>query len=513
MIKLPAEHQQVWLRLIEQRYTWSVLITMKPEDAEREQARVAKILHQQTVGWKDLVLLLRQLDQREKAAIARMVRMYRAAVYENFKQSEHEFVRRRDAWFRIWSAWEKAGSPPEQQDRLMDWLAAAIKASSKTALGPLPADPRFGPDVELVPEALVKQLTAKPGKSEVAQAMPAVPRPQVPLRGPLPAFPRDPAWGLERLKMPEAGIAARPAAETMPPLRAAVPPARLPKLPAEFRNAGGPRGIAEPVVLTARPPTHFAAALIVNCAASAAPGIAAATIAGGDVAKPQALTREKTPIELPPPRTVGTVSEPSLAGLPPVAAPAVAPPREGKGAEPDPLETVSPRREVSLVLTREDLPSSVAAPLPYLVQRKPLGADALPPETPPVEDQHARVNVEELRTRIEGINLSLRALDGELNEKREYTSEQLESLLGRLDILVLRQKDLTLFRDLLTPPEQAKVGQIDSSRTAVATLGTRIAELRSRVRQDESLGEAQRKAALKQLDDFSDRLATLTAEK
>ena len=44
----------------------------------------------------------------------------------------------------------------------MDWLADAIKASAKDSMGPLPPDPKFGDDVELVPEQLVKQLTQPP---------------------------------------------------------------------------------------------------------------------------------------------------------------------------------------------------------------------------------------------------------------------------------------------------------------------------------------------------------------
>jgi hypothetical protein len=86
-------------------------------------------------------------------------------------------------------------------------------------------------------------------------------------------------------------------------------------------------------------------------------------------------------------------------------------------------------------------------------------------------------------------------------------------LLSRLDILVLRQKDLTLFRDLISPSEQAKVGRIDSSRAAVAAMGTRIAELRTRIRDNTTATEAERTAALKHLDELSDRLATMTAEK
>jgi len=155
----------------------------------------------------------------------------------------------------------------------------------------------------------------------------------------------------------------------------------------------------------------------------------------------------------------------------------------------------------------------------YRVERKPLGPNVAtgqpqPPSSSATQaDQHAQVNVEELGTRIEGINLSLRNLEAELHEKRDFTADQLDSLLSRLDILVLRQKDLALFRDLITAGEQARVGQIDSSRSAIAIMGTRIAELRARIRDNAALPAAERTAALKHLDELSDRLATLTAEK
>ena len=160
----------------------------------------------------------------------------------------------------------------------------------------------------------------------------------------------------------------------------------------------------------------------------------------------------------------------------------------------------------------------VERPAEYRVERKalgPEGAGQSPLPSPPVApaDQHAQVNVAELGTRIEGINLSLRNLEAELHEKRDFTVDQLDSLLSRLDILMLRQKDLTLFRDLVTPQEQAKVGQIDSSRSVVATMGTRIAEVRTRLRENEALPQTERTAALKHLDELSDRLATMTAEK
>ena len=174
--------------------------------------------------------------------------------------------------------------------------------------------------------------------------------------------------------------------------------------------------------------------------------------------------------------------------------------------------------------TRRDLASSLPrelaalAPRPqgimgYRVERKTYPADeAAAPQSPPAvkADQHAEVNVEELGTRIEGINLSLRNLESELSEKRDFTADELDSLLNRLDILVLRQKDLALFRNLIGPQEQARVAQIDSSRSVVGGMGNRIAELRTRIR--ENGPEAERTAALKHLDELSDRLATMTNE-
>jgi hypothetical protein len=407
--KLPPDHQRVWLLLVEQRYSWAVLLTLKEEDARLEQARVAKILRQKTVAWNELAPLLRQLDQREKAAIGRLVRQYRAEVYGTFDKRPRELVDRQEAWYRIWSLWEKAGSPPEQQDRLMDWLAAAIKASGQDSIRPLPPDPKFGEGVELVPEELVKRLT-RPAPPPAEPADNLVPEMQA--RAPLP------------LRVPDS--------------RRAIEPARQPP----------PRGYPAVAV---RASERF------DGDASLAPAPAS-----------------MPPLMLPPSHV-----------FPPLAA-------------------VDPRE-----LTAPPAPRHVIAAMP----RDPVTAvetsrDAVAKAEPP-----AQVNIEELGTRIEGINLSLRNLEGELHEKREFTVDQLDSLLSRLDILVLRQKDLTLFRNLVSPRDQAKVGQIDSPRPLVATMGTRIADARIHTRENQAAPESERTAALKHLDELSDRLATLTAEK
>ena len=528
--KLPPEHQRVWLRLIEQRYGWAVLLTLKPEDAKREQARVAKLLRQKTVGWNELVGLLRQLDQREKAAIARLVRQYRSKVYDTFQKQPRDLVDRQEAWYRIWSLWEKSGSPPEQQDRLLDWLADAIKASSKDSVGPLPPDPRFGEDVPLVPEQLVKQMT-QPPPGGPADAKPAAPRPpadDIPLgpelqaRGPLPLQVPDPRRAIGPAKQPPEAVVVRRVANIVRlSLPGQAPPAVVPPLHVLPAIAAD-----DPKELTMFPlPPHHALVLAVKHEALTAAGNSAEAVAGagpGD-ATPQALGTRRQPSQLPPRTVEPPLPEQPLAALAPASAPApaAAGPR-AIATEPEPSAELPLRHDVVAQLPHKLAEYAVPQPQPsaeYRVERKPLGpagaaAQGQPPSPLAAQaDQHAQVNVQQLGTRIEGINLSLRNLEAELNDKRDFTADQLDFLLSRLDILVLRQKDLTLFRNLITPQEQAKVGEIDSSRSVVASMGTRIAELRSRIRGSEATSEADRAAALKHLDELSDRLATLTAEK
>ena len=528
--KLPLEHQRIWLRLIEQRYGWAVLLTLKPEEAQREQARVAKILHQKTVGWDELVALLRQLDQREKAAIARLVRQYRLVVYETFHKRPRDMVDRQESWYRIWSLWEKSGSPPEQQDRLMDWLADAIKASAKDSIGPLPPDPKFGDEDALVPEQLVKQLTqppaARPDETRPAvRGQPTadvVPGPELPARSPLPLRVPDPRRAIDPTKQPpEAVVAWRAEVVVGLSLLVKTPPAVVPPLRVVPAMA-----TEDPKELTRPPgPPH-------HVAGNGSP-------TGGEwphrrfprkwwrgqsltAAKPQAIGSRRQPSELPLPRAVEIPPpEPPVTG----PAPTTTGPRATSPAESMAIEAEPPRAPHETVAGQ--LPYKLTEfalappqrPAEYRVERKPLRPAATsgqpqPTSSPAAQsDEHAEVNIEELRTRIEGINLSLRNLEAELHEKRDFTADQLDSLLSRLDILMLRQKDLTLFRDLTTPREQAKVGQIDSSRSVVATMGTRIAELRTRIRANEATAEAERTAALKHLDELSDRLATMTAEK
>ncbi len=527
--KLPLDHQRVWLRLIEQRYGWAVLLTLKPEDAQREQARVAKILRQQTVGWDELIALLRQLDQREKAAIARLVRQYRSTVYDTFQKRPRDMVDRQEAWYRIWSLWEISGSPPEQQDRLMDWLADAIKASTKDSIGPLPHDPRFGVDVPLVPEQLVKQLTQPPaGKPEGTR--PATPRqpadifppgPELQVRGPLPLRVPDPDRAISLKRQASEVVVVRRAANILGlPLPAETPPAVVPPLHSlPLLAADDPR---ELTTLPALPHHALVVAVKREAVTTAASSAVAVATAGPGDANPQAIGPRRQPSELPPRTVEPPLPDQPVAALAPAAAgPRAISPLQGAATEPEPSPALPSRHDMVAQLPRQVVEYAVPRPQPpaeYRVERKSLGPDGAvqpQPSSPSATqaDQHAQVDVNKLGTRIEGINLSLRNLEAELNEKRDFTADQLDSLLSRLDILVLRQRDLMLFRNLIAPQQQARVGEIDSSRSVVASMGTRIAELRSRIRENDATPEAERTAALRHLDELSDRLATLTAEK
>jgi hypothetical protein len=524
--KLPQEHQRVWLRLIEQRYAWAVLLTLKPEDAQRERDRVAKLLHQKTIAWNDLINILKELDQRERAAISRLVRQYRTEVYETFGKRPTDLVDRQEAWYRIWSKWEKAGSPPQQQDRLMDWLADAIKASSKGSIRPLPPDPKFADDAELVSDELVKQLTqppiAKPaGSPSTAPRQPDEsfrPVPELQVRAPLPLRVRDPSYVVGPAKQPAEVVAQRHADSVWLPLLTDATP-----VIASRSHHLAPITVDDPKELsTPLPPPHQAVVLAVQREARTAAEILVETVAQVKSvdARPQAIDPSRQPSQTPP-RIVDlpTPEQPAATSASVAEQPRIRPSETlasgSRSAHEPQADAVAqlPHHPVEFVVPRPERPAE------YRVDRKSLEPEVEASQHQPTSpsaaqaDQHAQVNIEELRSRIEGINLSLRNLEAELHEKRDFTADQLDSLLSRLDILVLRQKDLSLFRDLISSLQQAKVGQIDSSRSAVATMGTRIADLRTRLRENETMPQADRTAALKHLDELSDRLATLAAEK
>ena len=115
-----------------------------------------------------------------------------------------------------------------------------------------------------------------------------------------------------------------------------------------------------------------------------------------------------------------------------------------------------------------------------------------------------KVNVEELTAQIAGNRVALRALEAELDGKGPWNATRLESVVRRLDALVVKQKDLALFRDLITPAEQALVGQIAAPGQVISQLAARIVDART---------AAQGQDELSRLDALSTRLGNMAAEK
>ena len=123
------------------------------------------------------------------------------------------------------------------------------------------------------------------------------------------------------------------------------------------------------------------------------------------------------------------------------------------------------------------------------------------------------MNTEELTAQIAGNNMALRTLEAQLDEKRDWSVEQLETVVQRLENLIVKNKDLALFRDLISPAEQALVGSPASPRPVFSSAAAQIAAARKRTQGSDFPGsKAQRQADLRRLDELSARLNTATKE-
>ena len=67
--KMTMSQQQAWLGRLEQRAGRAARLTMGPDEAARQQARIAALLHQKLVTWQVLRELIEETDRRERAAI------------------------------------------------------------------------------------------------------------------------------------------------------------------------------------------------------------------------------------------------------------------------------------------------------------------------------------------------------------------------------------------------------------------------------------------------------------
>ena len=90
------------------------------------------------------------------------------------------------------------------------------------------------------------------------------------------------------------------------------------------------------------------------------------------------------------------------------------------------------------------------------------------------------IEQEELAARIRGCNLTLRAMEVELQEKGAWTAARLEPLARRLQVVALRRHDLELFRGLLPPQQRSGMETLASTKSAVSSLAAHIVEARNR---------------------------------
>jgi hypothetical protein len=166
----------------------------------------------------------------------------------------------------------------------------------------------------------------------------------------------------------------------------------------------------------------------------------------------------------------------------------------------------------TLVRSAGALSVSASSPTP-----EPLvGLSRLARPTPPSAEDYTpdswpsrvEVNVGELAARVAGYNLSLRALEADLSGEAAWDAKRLQPLVCRLEILIIRQNDLNMFRDMLSEPDRALVGWLESPRGAISKVAECLFDARNRtLGADYSGNEAQRQAELLLLDALSRKVA------
>jgi len=494
----PAEKQQ-WIRVLLGRLDRANWVMLAPDEAAGQQARHAVLLRQsaqgRTVPQAEVLRLLRQTDQQEKAAIERLARQFRMRVYDSFRLQREEYARRRAAWDRIGASWEAAGSPFDQQARLIDWLEAAIRSSTPGSVAPLP-DASTAELLAGVPQPLLlPPPTERPG-----QPPPTV-RPET-------VRPPQPVAGRSQPKRP-AGEVHLPNQPTNGQMQQAGPPVPLPPAVPRQMPAGPPapgRSAADrPVAAPRRQPAELPLVLGESARVSAPP----MPLSSRDVAALAAGSGPRRAGDAP-----SKISGQPASSLPPgeravpLVPPAVAAQRL--------LATDAPIAAARLA--GQPPPRTADGPAPLLPDSlgvRPAASQVTrpSPQPPPARPPH-RVNLAELAARIAGTNLALQAIEGELEEDRAWDARRLGPLADRLGILVMRKNDLAVFYKLVSPRERARVGRLDSPQRAISRLAARIFEARTRASGPDFIGsQSERQAELRELDELSAQLAEMASPK
>ena len=530
------------------------------------------------ISQAELDRLLQATGERERAAIELLARQFRIKVYRTFRQRRSTVTLRRAALAQVLASWESAGGQFDEQDRLIDWLELAIRNSMPGSVGPLPEAPIFAlPDVEAETpsfEPLVSweppkwttpsetspstapaeryrrvaalRQTPQPGavavdsvpprpvaatallarrsvsdgrlpdvlplgrpisppgrrsgvaatvveRPRAAQALPVILPPSTPQR-PHVAFPT-------RSAQRDGSVTTKRATIEQPATTAPIPD-RPTSVAALRRPANG-----EPTIIGRRPVRPPARRLDANVSPSPPlPPVMEDPFA--DSATPQSAATPQLPDSL---AMIGQRNDRTMpAFYQPPSVPVTGPP------VPPNSPPAPPQRPRASTGSSDPAPPT-PADLPERVALLPLAVASLPDVRPAVPRELAsavRVNLDELKVRIAGTNLALRALEDDVDEDRRWTAAHLEPLVERLGSLIERRGDLSMFLDLLGPRDRSKVGQLDSPRLAVSQLAERIVDARTHVTADHFPNTAaQRRRELARLDRLSIALAEMVVER
>jgi hypothetical protein len=188
------------------------------------------------------------------------------------------------------------------------------------------------------------------------------------------------------------------------------------------------------------------------------------------------------------------------AALTPVPSPASAATTRGSGE--NRVERVAP----SNALPNKTLPEAPSD------AEKPASAKSVSDKlAPPLQEAKVEVNLSELGARIGAYNLSLRALEAELDEPRAWNAQRLCPLVEKLTSLVQQKTDLATYGRLVANRDRPQVAARESPRAIISQLGRAIFEARTRAGAADFRGsEADRQAELARLDALSRALAELT---
>jgi len=510
-----AAQQQV-LRRLEERLGAAADRVLPDRQAKPLKAELRQTLRRKMLSWDDLRSLLGQLDRLETAAVEQLSRQYRIQTYRAFAADRSAYERRQRAWRDVERAWRSSDSPLWQRDRLIAWLGTAVERSRPGHIAALPPAPVFGEPTQARPAPSTVTQAAPPASDAVPSAPSASsadPESSEPLREPTPepgpaepAPPRPPRPAPARPAEPGSEPSSEPGTPSMrkvsPPPSAIVRPEAdtatdAPPIP-ETTPDPLPSPIRESVPEVAVEPQPNAPRRTQPLDLPPLPEPAVAVVVRADSESPDAdspLMERAAPAE--PHRAAPPPSGGSYSWLPQLLPPMP----DGRAGHPEdtvpalPLLHSDARREFAGPPRRVELGRLIGSELEDLPERAPPVISALayvdpPPLAVPPTEPTVDVNREELRARIAGTNLALRALEAEIDRKSAWPIGELATFTARLERLAARADDLRLFLDLLEPTERRLFESPRSPLPVAAQLRGQIAAARRRVALDDMSRDA-----------------------